>query len=475
MFTGDGPKGTLDARHLMAAYIYRPPGHEADFESLRFNRPAWSSAFLRLMAQLYSTEFQKWREIHIQVFPSNPPEIPINLGPSTHIATDMWTLRDALGHSAYAYSIYRFMTHLQTKPPLTISIQAPWGGGKTSLMRMIQKMLDPDALQQVKEEVGESCRAFTLKQALKEIDEWICADTKKKLPEIPKDEKRRLLTVWFNAWKYESTNQVWAGLADAIMQQVAARLPLMEREKFWLHLNLKRVDADKIRERIHQRILNYFWRGALVWIFGLGTGFIISVSTTLIGYFNLSSLAQILGWGGIGSFSLGTVITSLLKYLGAKQKVEAEPASVSLSEYLDIPDYRKELGFIHYVEADVQRVLACIPNEHRPIVIFIDDLDRCSPAKVAQVVEGINLFLAGDFPQCIFLLGMDTEMVAAALQAAHKDMIACLPSDAGIPVGWRFMDKFVQLPFLIPPTEDVTRYTNSLFEPNEAVVYRSEN
>jgi hypothetical protein len=471
---GDGRKEPLDTRHLMAAYIYRPTGHEAELESLRLNRPAWSNAFLGLMAQFYSSEIEKWKEIHIQTFPSNPPEIPISVGPSTHIATDIWTLSDTLGYRAYVYAIYRFMTHPQTKPPLTISIQAPWGGGKTSLMRMIQKMLDPDALQEVKEETQGSRFVFTLKEALKEIEEWILAGPKNKLAEIPKDKNRKLLTVWFNAWKYESTNQVWAGLADAVMQQVSARLSPVDREKFWLRLNLKRVDADKIRQRIHQRILNYFWRGLRVWVFGYGIGLILSVSITLIGSFiqsSLASLAKIVGWGGIGSLFLSTAISSVRKYRDAKEKVEKEPAMVSLNEYLDIPDYRKELGFIHYVEADLQRVLACIPNEHRPIVIFIDDLDRCSPAKVAQVVEGVNLFLAGDFPQCIFLLGMDTEMVAAALQAAHKDMIACLPSDAGIPVGWRFMDKFVQLPFLIPPTEEVevTRYTKSLFESNEAL------
>ncbi|HEY3230707.1 MAG TPA: toll/interleukin-1 receptor domain-containing protein, partial [Roseiflexaceae bacterium] len=32
----------LDVCHLMAAYIYRPAGHEGDLTSLRFVRPAWS-------------------------------------------------------------------------------------------------------------------------------------------------------------------------------------------------------------------------------------------------------------------------------------------------------------------------------------------------------------------------------------------------------------------------------------------------
>src|SRR6185503_2162333 len=100
-----------------------------------------------------------------------------------------------------------------------------------------------------------------------------------------------------------------------------------------------------------------------------------------------------------------------------------------------------------------------------PIVVFVDDLDRCSPAKVAQVIEAVNLFLGGDFPNCMFVIGMDTEMVAAALQAAHKDLVAALPKDAGIPVGWRFMDKFVQLPFIIPPMPDegMKHYADSLF------------
>jgi hypothetical protein len=156
--------------------------------------------------------------------------------------------------------------------------------------------------------------------------------------------------------------------------------------------------------------------------------------------------------------------------------VEAEPAALSLNEYLEVPDYQKELGFIHQVEADLRRVLACVPKNNRPLVVFVDDLDRCSPAKVAQVVEAVNMFLAGDLPDCMFVLGMDDEMVAAALQAAHRDLISNLPADASIPVGWRFMDKFVQLPFLIPPAENraITRFTTALFSMEEGETRRAQ-
>jgi hypothetical protein len=390
------------------------------------------------------------------------------LGPDACIATDIWTLNDALGYKAYAYAIYRFIMHHQTKPPLTISIQAPWGGGKTSLMRMVQQQLDPEALSKLGEDSGKQRTNLTIKQALQEINEWIRSGDNKGLPTIPKDVPHKLLTVWFNAWKYESTNQVWAGLADAIMKQITARLPILERERFWLRLSLRRVDAEKIRHHIHERILNCFWRYARWWLLGTGLLLFTSIAATAVGLISQHPIAMSIGrYGGYGIVSsvIISITSSIWNYHTAKQNVDKEPASVSLKEYLDIPDYNKELGFVHHVETDLHRVFATVPEEHQKIVVFIDDLDRCSPVKVAQVLEAVNLFLAGEFPNCIFLLGMDSEMVAAALQAAHRDMLICLPTDASIPLGWRFMDKFVQLPFLIPLPEDndVTRYTKSLF------------
>jgi hypothetical protein len=464
------PPALFDVRHLMSAYIYRPSGHEKDLEGLRFNRAAWSNAFLGQMQKLYPHELEHWKEIHRQTFSTEPIPIEEMEGPSTHIASDMWTLNDTLGYRAYAHAIYRFMTHKQTRPPLTISIQAPWGGGKTSLMRMIQHALDPDALREVKRDAKQPRGELTIGAALNEIENWISAKTQEALPEVPQDAERKLLTVWFNAWKYESVNQVWAGLVDSIMQQVAARLPLIEREMFWLRLNLKRVDADKLRQRIHERIIRYWRRGLRVLLIAAGIPLFIFLLLIVLGWLFVKTPFLQVGSFGAGATIIGSLITAVWKYLNAKETVEKEPAAVSLSEYLDIPNYSTEMGFIHRVEADLRRVLASVPQQYYPIVIFVDDLDRCSPAKVGQVVEAVNLFLAGDFPNCMFVMGMDTEMVAAALQAAHKDMISQLPADAGIPVGWRFMDKFVQLPFLIPPTEkgNLTRYTTSLFGNNLA-------
>src|SRR5512144_68018 len=62
-------------------------------------------------------------------------------------------------------------------------------------------------------------------------------------------------TVWFNPWMYQSGEQIWAGLANEVICQLTGRMHPVEREAFWLELNLRRVDGDVIRRRIHAALL----------------------------------------------------------------------------------------------------------------------------------------------------------------------------------------------------------------------------
>jgi hypothetical protein len=95
---------------------------------------------------------------------------PRQIGPSTHVARDRWTVDDSLGYFPYAYAIYRFLTDKGTQPPLAISIQAPWGGGKTSLMRMVQRQLDPESAKKLDELKFPEEPAATVQDVMKELD-----------------------------------------------------------------------------------------------------------------------------------------------------------------------------------------------------------------------------------------------------------------------------------------------------------------
>jgi hypothetical protein len=78
--------------------------------------------------------------------------------------------------------------------------------------------------------------------------------------------------------------------------------------------------------------------------------------------------------------------------------------------------------------------------------------------------------LAGDFLDCIFILGIDSEIIASALEVTHNDILSKMPEySSGTPLGRRFMDKFIQLPITIPtPDEnDKTNYIENLIKKNK--------
>lgn len=401
--------------------------------------------------------------------PPPPDGERILKGVSSHAVTDLWTDEDHLGHAEYAKAISVFITHPETCAPLTISVQAPWGGGKSSMMRMVQKEIDPKGYEFTKQMrfPAEDKKGGVINRDLLDELHYLKKEKKKsgrgrpRAGTIDLGATPRCATVWFNAWKYQSTNQIWAGFADAIIRQLSGRLKPVERARFFLNLHLRRIDRDKIARKVLEKAFQGFLpllKYAVLLMVGLIA--ILIVGPAVIKQFNF--VKENIGWIVSGGGFSG-LVASVIAFMKSHSEAKAEPAEDSFANYMDVPDYPAELGFIHHVTEDLRDVFDLIPvmpgsngsGRRYPLVIFIDDLDRCSPCNVAEVFEAVNLFIAGEFPNCYFIIGMDTEVVAAALEEAHKDVICHLPSyDKRVPIGWRFMDKFVQLPFIIPPPDE---------------------
>ena len=208
------------------------------------------------------------------------------------IGSDLWTVVDTVGYGAYAEAIARGIQHEETRPPLTIGIKAPWGAGKTSLMRMIRDRLEwpsgkrGDRL--ARAAPGRPRAAAVTNRTVLDRARSHERPAPGELTATPdaadEDERRWRPTVWFNPWMYQTGEQVWAGLAHEIITQVTERMPRAERERFWLELNLRRVDEQAVRRRIYalvlERVLPWALGGLLAVIAGLG---LLARSTPSVG------------------------------------------------------------------------------------------------------------------------------------------------------------------------------------------------
>ncbi len=370
---------------------------------------------------------------------------------SGHLHIDKVTSEDLLGYDLYAHTIYRFLVHPQTKTPLTISIQAPWGGGKSSLMHMIQKKIDSFKNENSKKnEPG-----LSLKGQRKFVNEYIHGGSYvPKLESLSKRESK-ICTIWFNPWKYQSKEQIWAGLVNSIVEGYAKKLTRIEEEKFYLYLHLKRLDLHRLRKMVYNQAIHTFIK-----LIKKGGWFLLALATSLFAllYLSIENIVPLKI-----ALPSGVSISLLYLILNYVKKSRKSNQSNSFSNFIKAPDYSKKEGFIAEAEKDVDEIIETI--EADKILIFIDDLDRCSPENVSEVFEALNLFLAGEMDKCMFIIGMDSEIVAASLLVAHEKIIDKLSIHSeDTHLGWKFMDKFIQLPFIIPPIQDrnIEKYAQSL-------------
>ena len=82
-------------------------------------------------------------------------------------------------------------------------------------------------------------------------------------------------------------------------------------------------------------------------------------------------------------------------------------------------------------------------DPNRVLVVFVDDLDRCSDDVVVKVCEAIKLYL--DAPGLIFVLACDQSVLARGVSSSAR---------GGMGEGRSYLEKIVQVIYRVPPSDD---------------------
>ena len=319
---------------------------------------------------------------------------------------------DSLGFEPYTTAIAEFLSHGDTRPPITMSIEGEWGSGKSSFMLQLEKKLV----------------------------------------------SKGGLIVKFSPWRHEEEYSVWAAFVltftDQLSKQLYERSGLRECLKVRFKLLWERFDWHKgwpAVAKVGAQCLAYIFIliGVLVVLWAGGIPYLKHIWTKL---FLTFSSTMYVAWKGLKSV----------------QDFVGNPFEHDLKKYIQTPDYTGRTPFIEQFHKDFKRVVEAYAGGKK-VYVFIDDLDRCAVPKAAELMQAINLMIS-DEPQLIFVLGMDREKVAAGLAVKHKEVIPYLNPRlvgqeanerwdsnelTGLRYGYSFIEKFVQLPFSIPrPTED---------------------
>ncbi len=133
-------------------------------------------------------------------------------------------------------------------------------------------------------------------------------------------------------------------------------------------------------------------------------------------------------------------------------------------------DYRRHLGLVSMVRDDFMRLEAILDQVEREgpgdgelaplsrIVLYIDDLDRCDPARVVEVLQALNLLMAASI--FVVVIAADVRWLRRSL-ALHYDQLLRTPDppwfpqeDASSPTPRAYLERVIQIPFSLRPIDE---------------------
>ena len=333
---------------------------------------------------------------------------------------------DSLGFKPYTTAIANFLSHKDTKPPLTMSVEGEWGSGKSSFMLQLMRKLEGTDVH----------------------------------------------TIEFSPWRHDKEEAVWAAFVLAFIDQLSEKLGWFRATMANLKLLWDRFNLQAGWPDVGKIVIKLF-----VYFLILST-FLVAFWAAKIPYIqSIDFPVKLL----LSFASIGVLV---IKGLNKAKELVGNPFEHDLKKYVEAPDYAGRIPFIERFHKDFKKIVKAYAG-NKTVYVFIDDLDRCEVPKAAELMKAINLMIMEE-PNLIFIIGMDRQKVAAGLAVKDEDLIRYLRPDiakqkndevvgsfwlAGLRYGYDFIEKFIQLPFTLPrPTEaDIDNMMASIAAKGRAV------
>jgi formylglycine-generating enzyme required for sulfatase activity len=232
---------------------------------------------------------------------------------------------------------------------------------------------------------------------------------------------------WFDAWKYDKEETLWRAFLLSVLLAIEEKVQARGEPPDAL---------EKLKEMLYRAIDIEKAGGVTIDLARLG-----------------GKLAQGAVQIGLSFIPGGAVLSEFVKKL---QELGAETLTDDVTEAIQRERTKIHIEQVRFLEQFQEKfrelVDAYVVKAGGRLVVFVDDLDRCLPEKAIEVLEAIKLFV--DAPGCVFLLGLDQKVIERGVEVRYKDFNKAGEGQDASPIaGAHYLEKIIQLPFLIPPVE----------------------
>jgi WD40 repeat protein len=437
--------------------------------------------------------------------------------PLAGVCSDSPSDQDLLGVDSDVQTLAELIAATETRPPLAIALIGDWGTGKSSVMLQVERQINVLA-ERARNNPGLSAFAENVRQV--RFNAWHYSDENLWAGLVS-----HLFEVLAAPPSQDGKDTADQGSLPAERSQLRAKLAAKRQASDKLTAELKAAD----RERQPSGVMS--WLGSPVFVArvlrtaGRQALRDVRASLTALAVWAVLGVAAYAAWRFLGT-QAGAVITAVAvaapslglvgRKLGSahrsvlafanKQRADlaagqrqAQRDIRSLEDQLMLIDaaarlekflgerggstaYREYQGLLGQVRADLERLAADLAQARSEwvasggystpplerIVLYIDDLDRCPPRRVVEVLEAVHLMLALDL--FVVVVAVDARWLIRSLEYHHHRLFggrkARRLSGDGEPVATPidYLDKIFQIPYvLLPPDSSATaRYLHAL-------------
>jgi photosystem II stability/assembly factor-like uncharacterized protein len=280
---------------------------------------------------------------------------------------------DALNLKSIALGLSRFLRNEHTLPPLTIAINGQWGTGKSSLMNLLREDLASYGFR----------------------------------------------PVWFNAWHHQKEEHLLAALLQVVRLEAVPPWWALSGMGFRARLLGHHARRYWVTALLVLAFVAFF--AGLEWAHHQGhpsDALYLSLPNLL----KLRFLTNPQGQADVPRFGL---LVSLLSALSALWKgltaFGVTPASLltTVTPGKRVKDLDAQISFREKFAVEFQDVTRAL-GQKRPMVIFIDDLDRCRPDNIGDLLEAVNFIVS--LGECFIVMGLARETVERSVGLCFKEV-----------------------------------------------------
>jgi hypothetical protein len=277
-----------------------------------------------------------------------------------------------------------------------VNVHGPWGAGKTSVLNFLKANLQDEQ-----------------RKTKQRDDRWVVVE--------------------FNAWRHQRLQPPWWSLIKEIQSQAVTQL--------------------SPGRAIRLRALWLFWRLRADWLPSIvSLAFIalaLLLATGVVSLTAPTATSEPAKMGEAVELSLNVIVALLATGAGV----------VAFSRSLLFGSAAAAQAYIDARSDPLSPIIRLfkrlVLTIKRPVVVFIDDLDRCDGAYVIALLEGIQTLFRS--APVTYVVAADRKWICSCFEKRYEDFTKTI-GEPGRPLGYLFLDKVFQVSAAVPRlSSDVQR------------------